>query len=175
MRPPFLWCAGWAERVRAGSGGGAKGRGKEYGNMRDHTVRLLKECDSGCKMAVNSMEQILGYVSDEKLRKTIENYEQKHQDMEYEAMKQLQSLDEGGKEPTMMASAFSKMSTDMKMMMKGDDKQAAKIMMDGCNMGIQSICGYKNQYAGASKESMALADRLVRTEESFRDEMKGYL
>lgn len=143
--------------------------------MKDHTVRLLKECDSGCKMAVSSMEQILSYVSDEKLKKTIENYEQKHQDMEYEAFKQLRELDEYGKEPDKMASAFSKVSTDMKMMMKGDDKQAAKIMMDGCNMGIQSICGFKNQYAGASKESMALADRLIRTEETFRDEMKAYL
>ena len=63
----------------------------------------------------------------------------------------------------------------MKMMMKGDDRQAAKIMMDGCNMGIQSICGYQNQYAGASTDSMALADGLVRTEESFRDELKAFL
>lgn len=143
--------------------------------MKDHTVRLLKECDSGCKMAVSSMEQVMEYVTDEKLKKTIENYTQKHQDMEYEAYKQLSGLNETGKEPEKMASAFSKISTDMKMMMKGDDKQAAKIMMDGCNMGIQSICGYKNQYIGASKESMELADRLVKTEEALRDEMKAYL
>lgn len=143
--------------------------------MRDHTVKLLKECDSGCKMAVNSMEQILAYVSDEKLKKVIGEYEQKHQDMEYEAFRQLSGFNETGKEPERMASAFSKISTDMKMMMKGDDRQAAKIMMDGCNMGIQSICGFKNQYAGASKESMALADRLIRTEEAFMAEMKPYL
>lgn len=143
--------------------------------MRDHTVKLLKECDSGCKMAVNSMEQILAYVSDEKLKKVIGDYEQKHQDIEYEAFRQLSGLNETGKEPERMASAFSKISTDMKMMMKGDDRQAAKIMMDGCNMGIQSICGFKNQYAGASKESMALADRLIRTEEAFMAEMKPYL
>lgn len=153
----------------------ADGRGKEFGSMRDHTVRLLKECDSGCKMAVSSMEQVLSYVSDEKLKKTIEDYEKKHQNLEYEAFKQLESLDESGKEPDKMASVFSKISTDMKMMMKGDDKEAARIMTDGCNMGIQSICKYKNQYVGASKESMELADRLVQTEEAFRDAMKVYL
>lgn len=142
--------------------------------MKDHTIRLLKECDSGCRMAVNSMEQVMAYVSDEKLKKTIADYEQKHQDMEYEAFKMLSGLDESGKEPERMASAFSKISTDIKMMM-GDDRQAAKIVMDGCNMGIQSICGYKNQYMGASKESKALADKLVKTEEALRDEMKAYL
>ena len=50
----------------------------------------------------------------------------------------------------MMAAAFSRMSTGMKMLMKDDNRQAAKILMDGCNMGIQSICGFRNQYAGAS-------------------------
>ena len=142
--------------------------------MEDHTIRLLKECDSGCKMAVSSMEQVLEYVSDAKLKKTIEENEEKHQDMEYEAYKQLVDLNQTGKEPEKLAYAFSWISTEFKMM-KGDDKQAAKIMMDGCNMGIQSICGFKNQYIGASKDSMALADRLVRTEEAFRDEMKAYL
>ena len=40
--------------------------------MRDHTVCLLKECDSGCKMALDSMAQIKGYVSDQKLKNTID-------------------------------------------------------------------------------------------------------
>ena len=143
--------------------------------MRDHTVCLLKECDSGCKMALDSMAQIKGYVSDQKLKNTIDGYEKKHQAMEEEAYKQLKSLGEGGKEPEMMAAAFSRMSTGMKMLMKDDNRQAVKFLMDGCNMGIQSICGFRNQYAGASRESMDLADCLIRTEEALRDEMKAYL
>ena len=95
--------------------------------MRDHTVCLLKECDSGCKMALDSMAQIKGYVSDQKLKNTIDGYEKKHQAMEEEAYKQLKSLGEGGKEPEMMAAAFSRMSTGMKMLMKDDNRQAAKI------------------------------------------------
>ena len=78
-------------------------------------------------MAVNSMEQILGYVSDGKLRKLIEEYEEKHQKLEYESFRKLTELNEAGKEPEKMASAFSWLSTEMKMMMKGDDRQAAKI------------------------------------------------
>ena len=113
--------------------------------MRDHTVCLLKECDSGCKMALDSMAQIKGYVSDQKLKNTIDGYEKKHQAMEEEAYKQLKSLGEGGKEPEMMAAAFSRMSTGMKMLMKDDNRQAAKILMDGC----------KNTGAGSGLRHMA--------------------
>ena len=67
--------------------------------MQDHTIRLLKECNSGCKMAVNSMQQILGYVSDGKLRRLIEEYEEKHQKLEYESFRKLTELNEAGKEP----------------------------------------------------------------------------
>ena len=36
------------------------------------TVELLKECVSGCKMAIDSMEQISRYVSDDKLKTIIQ-------------------------------------------------------------------------------------------------------
>lgn len=143
--------------------------------MEEHTIQLLKECDSGCKMAVSSMDQILEFVPEGKLKRIIGGYEEKHRELGNDAAKQLMALGQTGKEPEMMASAFSWMSTEMKMMMKGDEKQAAKIIMDGCNMGIKSICGFQNQYAGASKESMALSEKLVKTEETFRDEMKPFV
>jgi hypothetical protein len=149
--------------------------GKEVLAMEEHTIQLLKECDSGCKMAVSSMDQIMEFVPEGKLKRIIGGYEEKHRELGNDAAKQLKELGQTGKEPEMMASAFSWMSTEMKMMMKGDEKQAARIMMDGCNMGIKSICGYENQFAGASKESMALAEKLVKTEEAFRDDMKQFV
>lgn len=61
------------------------------------------------------------------------------------------------------------------MMAKDDNKQAAKIMMNGCNMGIQSITETMHQCKDASNESMSLAKKLVRTEEEFMGEMKKFL
>ena len=82
---------------------------------------------------------------------------------------------EQGKEPGKMASAWSWMSTEMRMMAKGGDKEAASIVTDGCNMGIKTICGYKNQYSGASKAAMELADELTGMEEKLREQMKRFL
>jgi len=74
-----------------------------------------------------------------------------------------------------MATAMSWVSTEMKMMMRDDDKQVAKIMTDGCNMGIKTIVGYKNDCSGASKSSMKVAEDLVKMEEKFREELKAFL
>ena len=46
--------------------------------MNEDTVSLLKECNSGCKSATSSMEQVLGYVKNEKLAALIKKYDEKH-------------------------------------------------------------------------------------------------
>lgn len=143
--------------------------------MEDHTIRLLQECSQGCKMGIKSINQVSEYVSDQRLKNIIEKYRGEHQRIESEADHLLNWHGQDSKQPEMMATAMSWLSTEMKMMMKDDDKQAAKIMTEGCDMGIRTICGFINQYAGASKTSIALAKDLVKTEEKFREEMKPYL
>ena len=60
-------------------------------------------------------------------------------------------------------------------MVKKDSRQIAKIMTDGCNMGIQSVSEYINKYPAASGDSVSLAKDLVKTEESFMKELREYL
>ena len=143
--------------------------------MEDHTIALLQECSQGCKMGIKSINQISEYVSEQKLKRIIEKYREEHQRIEAEADRLLSMIGKEGKQPEMMASAMSWISTEMKMMMKDDDKQVAKIMTEGCDMGVRTICGCINQYAGASKSAIGLAKDLVKIEEGFREEMKPYL
>lgn len=133
--------------------------------MEEHSVNLLRECDSGCKMAAESLEQIRDMVSDQELWKDITESYEKHQELDAKIKKTLSAMEEEGKEPGKMASAWSWMSTEMRMLAKGGDKEAASIVTDGCNMGIKTICGYKNQYSGASKAVMEIADELTGMEE----------
>lgn len=126
-------------------------------------------------MGIKSINQVSEYVSDQRLKKIIEKYRGEHQRIESEADHLLMWHGQDSKPPEMMATAMSWLSTEMKMMMRDDDKQAAKIMTEGCDMGIRSVCGFMNQYSGASKSSMDLANDLVKTEEKFREEMKPYL
>lgn len=150
-------------------------RQKERKIMEDHTIRLLQECSQGCKMGIKSINQIREYVSDQGLKKIIDKYQDEHRRLESEADHLLVWHGQDSRPPEKMAAAMAWFTTEMKMMMKDDDKQAAKLLTEGCNMGIQTICGFMNQYSGASKSSLALANDLVKTEEKFRDEMKLYL
>lgn len=143
--------------------------------MEDHTIRLLQECSQGCKMGIKSLEQIGEYIADDKFRRIVDHYKTEHRKIDAAVDRLLIQHGQDSKPPEKMATAMSWLTTEMKMMMKDDDKQAAKILMDGCNMGVQSICGFINQYSGASKSSQELAKDLVKMEESFRDEMKAYV
>lgn len=141
----------------------------------EHTISLLKECSSGCKMALDSMNQILEYVQDEMLEHTILEARQEHEKFEKKAGELLRKAGEHEKEPGIAASTFSKITTDVKMMMNGGNCQIAKLLMDGCNMGIQSISECRNQNQEASKDAMDLAAKIIRSEEEFMKRLRVYL
>ena len=104
-------------------------------------------------MAIRSMDQVLEYVEDEKLEQVIETCKYAHEQLEEESGKLLEECGKEEKEPGMIATAFSWISTETKLVMKNSDNQIAKVLMDGCNMGIQSIGEYMNEYTGASEEA----------------------
>lgn len=143
--------------------------------MDEDSIKLLKECNAGCKMAIDSMEQVMEYAMEESLKQLMKEYKEEHLTLEREAGELLRKLGAEEKEPGRAASAMSWLTTEMKLMMKNDEHQVAKLMMDGCNMGVQSICKYQNQYENASEESRKLAKKIVAAEEKFMKKMEAYL
>lgn len=139
------------------------------------TVRLLEEVDYGCKMAINSMNRISDYGMDGKLAYVIDHYKYKHMELQKQAADLLRRNGAKEKDPGVMASTMAKVTTEVKMFMRDDNTQVAKIMMNGCNMGIQSIAENINKYKQASKESIGLAKSLVRAEEDFMSDLKQFL
>jgi hypothetical protein len=139
------------------------------------TVTLLKECNSGCHMAIGSMEQVLGTVHDKNLRKLIDSYNKKHEELRAESEELLRNAGETEKKPGNMAAAFAWLSTEMKMMVNDSSHQIASVMTDGCNMGIKTISEYINKYDDASEESIKLAEKLVSTEEAFMHDLRTFM
>ena len=139
------------------------------------TIELLKECDAGCKMAVDSMEQISKYVTDDQMKSIIKKYNGAHIKLEDESHRMLNNLGEEDKEPNPIAKASSWIQSEVKMMLKGDSKQAAHLLTDGCNMGVTSLNKYKNQYKAADGKSVAICERLCDLETSMTKELQPYL
>ncbi len=143
--------------------------------MNEDSIQLLKEVDSGCLMAINSFHQLEEYEMPRELYDIILKYEEKHDVLQKEASKQLHKNQECDKQPGMIASAMSWITTEMKMMMRNDSVQIAKIIMNGCNMGIQTISENIGKYTAASEESVKLAKKLVKIEEELIAELAEFV
>lgn len=139
------------------------------------SLALLKECDSGCKMGTESMEQIMGFVNNSDLAATIMKFNEDHIKLGEEIHEILNSAGEQSAEPSLMAKASSWLQSQIKMMINGDAHQAASILIDGCNMGIKSLNEYKNKYKDAEERIVKICEKLIRIEREFMDSLQAYL
>lgn len=143
--------------------------------MDEQTRKLLEECSSGCKMAVNSLDQITGYIKDSDLKKLVENYISRHKDLEAEAVKALQNSGNDAKDPGALSSVFAWFTTEMKLTFNDDNTRIAKLLMDGCNMGIQTLGERMNTLNQADSSALALARKIIKAEQDLMKELQAYL
>ena len=142
----------------------------------DDTIKLLKECDAGSKMAVTSLDDVLEKVENENLKKLLVETKGHHEKLGNEIHSLLVKYGSEEKEPNAMAKGMSKMKTNFMMNMKEDcDETAADLITDGCNMGIKSLYKYMNQYPAANEKTKDLCKRLIAIEDQLRKELRAYL
>lgn len=139
------------------------------------TIRLLRECDAGIKMGVDSIEEVLDYVKDEKLRKELSECRVQHERLKVEIQELLNRYRDDGKDPNPMAKSMSWIKTNVKLAMNESDKTIADLMTDGCNMGVKSLGRYLNQYQAADEKTKDIAKRLIQLEEKLASDIRGYL
>lgn len=139
------------------------------------TIRLLRECDAGVKMGVSSIDDVLGYVKSDKLKKDLEDNREEHAKLDKELQGLLDSYHDDGKDPNPMAKGMSWMKTNMKLAVNGSDNTVAGLITDGCNMGVKSLNKYLNQYAAADEKSKDVCKRLINLEEDLIIQMRQFL
>ena len=141
----------------------------------EDTVKLLRECDSGVKMGVASIDEVLDNVGAPSLKQRLEQCKEEHQRLGNEVQAMLRSRRDQGKEPSPMAKGMSWLRTNVMLTVKKDDATVADLMTDGCNMGVKSLHRYLNQYPKADAASRDVARRLIGAEESLIRELRPYL
>lgn len=139
------------------------------------TIKLLRECDAGVKMGIDSIEEVLDYVSDENLEKLLTKCKDEHVTLADEIEKSLDKYHDDGKEPAMIAQGMSWMKTNVKLMMNESDETIADLMTDGCNMGVKSLNKYMNKYKGADEVSKDITKKLINLEEELTVNIRRYL
>jgi uncharacterized membrane protein len=139
------------------------------------TIKLLRECDAGVKMGVDSISDVLGHVSDGGLEQKLTRCKREHEQLETEIQSLLGKYRDEGKNPNPMAKGMSRMKTNVKLGMKDTDATVADLMTDGCNMGVKSLNRYLNQYKAADEVSKDIAKRLINLEEQLAMDIRQYL
>lgn len=136
---------------------------------------LLKETDAGCKTAVNSIEAVMERTDNPQLHSLLTESLKTHQRLGDEIGNMLKEQGKSGKEPGVMARTMAEMKIDMKMLIEPTDHTIATLMMDGCNMGIQKLGEYVNQYHTADREVKQMAEKLISAEQKFMDDLRTFL
>lgn len=139
------------------------------------TIKLLRECDAGVKMGITSINEVLPYVHDTSLKKSLDNCMNKHISLKDELQEELSRYHDDGKNPNPVAKGMSWMKTNVKLVMDESDKTIADLMTDGCNMGVKSLEKYLNQYKAADEQTKGIAKELIKSEEKLLREIKGFL
>lgn len=139
------------------------------------TVKLLRECDAGIKMGVASLDDVLGTVRGEKLKKLLQDSKHDHQTLGSEILAALDRFHDNGKNPNPIAKGMSKMKTSMKLTLEDSDATVANLMAEGCDMGVRSLSRYLNQYKAADEDSKDIAKRLIHLESQLSTDLRGFL
>lgn len=139
------------------------------------TVKLLRECDAGTKMAVSAIDEVLEKVDDSHLKSLLSESKRHHAELGNRLHTLLIAHDAEEKDPTPMAKGMSWLKTNWKMEMDESDATAAELITDGCNMGVKSLSRYLNQYCAADQPSKDLCVQLIQLEEALSAKLRRYL
>lgn len=143
--------------------------------IQQDTIKLLRECDAGVKMGVESINEVLDNVESELFRRRLRDCRTEHEQLARDIQTQLTRFNDDGKDPSPIARGMSWMKTNMKLGMEDSDNTVAELMTDGCNMGVKSLNRYLNQYKAADEYSKDIAKRLINMEEKLAVDIRQFL
>ncbi len=142
--------------------------------MNSDTIKLLKTCNLGCKYASNGMEHVLPFVNDMKLKSYIEEVNSKHISARDTCRDLLLENGKTTNEPAALNMLFLRIKRDFKLSFYPTSKTVASIMVDNCEMEIKDMCNALKNNPSADKESVNLVKDVIKTTQSFLEEMIEY-
>ncbi|MBE6758060.1 MAG: hypothetical protein E7552_05900 [Ruminococcaceae bacterium] len=141
------------------------------------TVELLQSCHRGTVTAINSFEQVLDHAQSDKLRARLEDTLTRHRALGKNVGEALRNHGTEADDPNLMARASVWLTTEMRMLMDSEnrDHQVAKLTINGCNMGIQTLSEDINRLPHADSKATDLAASLITEEQKLMDDLRLYL
>ena len=138
------------------------------------TIKLLRECDAGVKMGIDSIESVLEYVKRSDFKQRLINCKDEHERLNDQLQNILKDYHDDGKSPNPVAKGMSWIKTNTMLSINESDSTVADLITDGCNMGVKSLNKYLNKYEAADERSKTVAKKLIRSEEQLAVDIRKY-
>ena len=139
------------------------------------SISILKECDAGAKMALASLDDVWEHVQHCELRAILNTTRAQHQSVGREIQMLLEEYGGKEKDPNPVARKMSAVMTRTKLGVEKSDAACARVIAEGCDMGVQSLHRYLNRYRGAEVPARAACRTLVAIEEQLGRDMRQFL
>ena len=139
------------------------------------TVKLLRQCDAGIRMGIDSIDDVMPHVESTDLKACLDKCRQEHKQLEHSIRQELERYGDEGKAPNPIAKGMSRLKTEVKLGLSDRDSTVACLMTDGCNMGVKSISASLNKYKKASPEAKDIARKLIDSESALEQQLRSFL
>lgn len=124
------------------------------------TVRLMRQCDSGVKMGISYLSDVIPLAVSPELEQLFRESKQEHENLRARTEQVLNRCKDKGKNPPAAAVGMSRMKTKMSLS-GGNDAKAAKLVESGCNSGIKSLEKYLEKYPAADSRSRSITMDII--------------
>ena len=135
-------------------------------------LSVLDECGTGIDMGVSAIDDVKDKVENVELYKLLERSRETHVALGDEIQALLAQCGETVKQAPGMAKTMSSMKTSMKLSSGDSDEKAAKIISEGCDMGVRSLSGYLNEFEMAEGRPRDIANRLIALETQLSKDLR---
>ncbi|MEG1536538.1 MAG: hypothetical protein RR416_06190 [Clostridia bacterium] len=143
--------------------------------MKNDTIKLLKKCNSGAKTALNTLELMLVHAGGLEFKSTLIDYISQHHNLIDESNSMLANAHESGKDPTKVARFMARTTTENRLKKDSSDSNISKMIIFGCDKGIEMTFNYKKQFSRSNADSQMFANKLVTLEQNLRQTLQRYV
>ena len=142
--------------------------------MNSDTVKLLRECNLGCKYAVCEMEQVLTFVKNSSLKNSIEINSLKQTELGENCALLLKDSGKSEREVAPIVIMATRIKNDIKLSLSSNPRTVATIMVKSCESGTKSVCDALGNCPKADGQSVEMAKNIIKVWHDFLKEMIEY-
>ena len=138
-------------------------------------VELLNYIYQNAEMGKQTIPQLLEATEDGEFRKLLQGQLREYQEIWESAAAMIREENGEAKGLNAMAKISSYLSTSFNTMIDKTSSHMAEMMIQGSTMGVVEITQKIKKYSDADSGVLALAHKLLKTEERNVEELKKYL